>query len=327
MNNKAALYDTYAKASKRRLELSKYLLSSTYENENSSINNIIRKVLLERIQEKESRFSDEIAGSELDVGVFDISELESGISLFLEDIVLNGKDQFGFYSKLKRIFSDIGFQLVFYPSVYLESPPLSINQNLFFIGIPREILTEKEYTPLVFHEIGHCIVDASKFESLNEILEDEIDRLEKRAFYGSNLNRVNLRYLSKARFYKRATKEWLREIVSDIFGAYMLGLPYLSAFLLYQLNKHYLSNIEDHPPNKLRFLYVVNYLGRIGEIKANTWVTNFFEVVRSDPILDAKVGMLKDVTIQEQLFEGFELQVMNNRKLDENRKRLRKIFR
>jgi hypothetical protein len=106
----------------------------------------------------------------------------------------------------------------------------------------------------------------------------------------------------------------------------MVGLPYLKAFLLNQLNKRYLSNIDDHPSNKLRFLFLVRYLERTREIKHGSNMNELINLVNTDDKLDSKIGPFGELSLQELFIKEFIDIMGNNDSFQEARKEVKKIF-
>ena len=328
MDDKLALAHIFAQSSKERLLLSKQVLLSVANkaHDQTSVNDKILERYLAALEEKEKSFQKGPEASKQSIESFDISELEGDISILLEDLVLNEKDRDGFYLELKQLFKEIGIYLIFYPSISLESPKSGSFRDILFIGIPGGILNESLYSPLVLHEIGHSVIDSTNFVSCNRALKEESERLRIQAQLGSNLNRVNTRYLDKSRFYMRLMKEWLPEIASDVFGAHVAGERYLSSFLLYQLNKRYLSNIEDHPSNMLRFVYLVNYLQKNDGLDGSLYTTNFTDVINSDKRSDGKSGFLYRNDMQEMFFRDFEKEIEHNPGLKVVKKKIREFL-
>ncbi len=328
LNDITGLAKTFAQTSVERLLLSKRRLKTlvTKNRDPSSVNGQIIERYLIAIEEKEEDFQKNHEISMQSVETFDVSELEGDISVLLEDLVLNGKDKDGSYQKMKQVFRDIGVYLVFYPSISLESPKLALFPDILFIGIPGGIYNESLYFPLVFHEIGHSLIDSTSFTSCSEALKQESERLRFQAQFGSNLSRVNTRYLDKSKFYLHLIHEWIPEIASDIFGAYMAGQRYLYSFLLYQLNKRYFSTIEDHPSNKLRFVYLVNYLQRNDGLDGSLYFSNFLDFINSDKKLDDKSKFLYRNDIQEMFFKDFKDAIERNNSLKVIKEKVRELL-
>lgn len=326
MGSKSILYRSYIKSSKHRLEHTKKLLLKVQELSPDPINEIIIRRYLEHIELKERFFLEKSIDKNVTIQDFDISGIESDVSIFLEDIVLNKKNEFDFFSKIKCIFQSVGAHLIFYPSIQMESNEARVFDDIFLIGVPAAVLNERDYFPLIFHEIGHSLLDSSNFSSLSDFFKIEIEKLKKRAFNGANLDQVNVRYLNRANFYLRILNLWIPEITSDIFGAYFIGLPYFFAFLLYQLNKKYFSSIEDHPSNGVRFLYLLKYFQRSDELNNKEDLGKLIEIVNTDEVLDAKSRILRVKSTQDLFFDGFDAQIEEYSGFKEIRSEVRKIF-
>jgi hypothetical protein len=314
---------SFLESSKRRLEFLKVDLNKASSRNKNDINQHIIDKYLNLINEKEIIFHDQV-DAPLDIKIYDISELESDISLLLEDVVLNEKDCDNLYSTLKAIFYEIGYLFVFYPAIQLMSSQYQTFQEVFFIGVPIGILYEKKYFPLVLHEIGHIILDKGEFTKFTEAITGEIDRMKQRAMFPSNLDNINLRLLNRAKLYERLSKPWLSELVSDMFGAYMAGTYYLEAFFLYQLNKRYFEEIDDHPTNYLRYIYLKNYLIKTKSMDASN--DELESLVNTNSNVDSRFKLLGEIQYQEYIFEGFRIEIKNKVYLDSIKKKITKLL-
>lgn len=325
MLDKLSIEQMFLASSKRRLGLIKESLSNISRKTLGIADNILLNRYLTELKKREHTLllDHSVQTNTIDS---DISDLEGDISLFVNDIVLNAKDADGIFLGLKNIFSRTGNSIIFYPSVELESQKFGIFGDIFFVGVPISVIHERLLVPLVLHEIGHSLVSPDLFKSVRETIENEAERLKHGAIYDANLDRVNIRLLNRSNFYQRISKWWVRELVSDIFGAFMAGTPYLMAFLLNQLNKRYLSNIDDHPSNKLRFLYLVRYLEQTGEIKEGSSMNELIDIVNTDDKLDSKIGPFGDVSLQELLIKEFNDNIGNNALFLEAQKEVKKLF-
>jgi hypothetical protein len=325
MLDKMSIEQMFLESSKRRLDLIKESLSNIPRETLGRVDNKILNRYLTEVEKREHKiFLDH--SLQTNTKDRDISDLEGDVSLFVNDIVLNAKDSDGIFLSLKDIFSRTGYSFVFYPSVELESRKFSIFDNIFFVGVPINIINERLLFPLVLHEIGHSLVSPDLFKSVREKIENEAARLKQSAIYGANINIVNTKLLNRSNLYQRISKSWVTELASDMFGAFMVGLPYLTAFLLNQLNKRYLSDIDDHPSNKLRFLFLVRYLERTGEIKNSSSMNGLVDLVNTDDKLDSKKWLFGDISLQKLFIEEFNYNIGNKGLFLEAQKEVKKIF-
>ncbi len=318
------LKKTFVEGSKRRLKLLKSDLLRVYSRNDNHVNQLILEKYLEVINEKVVLF--EKVKTSTETKKYDISEIESDVSLLLDDIVLNCKDKDNLYSGLKEIFYEYGIFLVFYPTILLESPDFRVFSDVFFIGVPIGILNERTYFPLVLHEIGHNILSKTDFNKFNEAITLEVGRITENALRPSNLDRVNVRLLNRARFYERVSESWLSELTSDIFGVYMAGCHYIEAFVLYQLNKRYFADVDDHPTNKLRYLYLTNYLATTESCICDETKGGIEDLVNTDTKQDNKFRLLQEEQYQEFVFEGFQEEIKNNPQLPLLKDRVKKLL-
>lgn len=318
------LKKTFKESSKKRLELLRTDLLKVLSHNVNHVNNLILEKYLQVVDEKFDQF--EKIKTSTEVKKYDISEIESDVSLLLEDVVLNGKDRDNLYSGLKDTFFEYGIFLVFYPAVLLESPYLKVFSDVFFIGVPIGILHEKTYFPLVLHEIGHNIIKKNDFNKFNEAISIEVGRITENALKPNNLDRTNVRLLNRARFYKRVSESWLSELASDIFGVYMAGCHYLKAFVLYQLNKRYFADVDDHPTNKLRYLYLTNYLVKTESVICEETNGAVEILINTDAKQDNKFRLLQEEQYQEFVFEGFQEETRNDPKLPLLRESVKKLM-
>ena len=168
------------------------------------------------------------------------------------------------------------------------------------------------------------ILDKGEFTKFTEAITGEIDRMKQRAMFPSNLDNINLRLLNRAKLYERLSKPWLSELVSDMFGAYMAGTYYLEAFFLYQLNKRYFEEIDDHPTNYLRYIYLKNYLIKTKSMDASN--DELESLVNTNSNVDSRFKLLGEIQYQEYIFEGFRIEIKNKVYLDSIKKKITKLL-
>lgn len=325
MFDKMSIEQMFFESSKRRLDLIKKSLSNIPSETLGRVDNVIQSRYLLELKKREQKI---LCGKSVQTNIkdYDISDLEGDVSLFVNDLVINAEDADGIFVRLKNIFSRTGKCIVFYPSIELELQNFGIFNDIIFIGVPSNIIHERLLAPLVLHEIGHSFVNPNLFKLVQETIENEAVSLKQRAINSANLDIVNTKLHNRSDFYLRISHLWISELVSDLFGAFMVGLPYLKAFLLNQLNKRYLSNIDDHPSNKLRFLFLVRYLERTREIKHGSNMNELINLVNTDDKLDSKIGPFGELSLQELFIKEFIDIMGNNDSFQEARKEVKKIF-
>ena len=168
----------------------------------------------------------------------------------------------------------------------------------------------------------NILKDAS-FADFRAAIKSKVESLEEKAFHSSNLDKVNQRLLNSARYYERVSEPWLSELTSDIFGAYMTGLNYVEAFVLYQLNKRYFESIDDHPTNKVRYMYLISYLSKTEPFLNSS--ADFSSLLNSDYKADKKSKLFTEQQYQELILGGFEQEIHNRICLQEIKSKIRDL--
>lgn len=320
-----SILENYLSGSKKRLARLKEELAKVSEQIKDKTNQEIARAYLEVIEAKSKNFESSLKKIPKSLAPYDVSLIETCVGFFLNDVVLNGKDDERF-SSIKEIFRSAKLHLVIYPYAMLETPNFTLVDNIVNVGVPTGILYDTNYLPLIFHEIGHNLFKDDVDSLFVKEVNIEIEKFERRGKYGTNLDNINLRMLNRALFYKRIRDYWFPEIMSDLTGAHFAGFHYMKTFVMYQLNKAYLGRFEDHPTNLTRVRYISGFLKRENEILADSLLSKYHKLIMSDKDVDIKSSWVNQSNIRELIYIDFNRLLEENTNLKDLKKKTREFI-
>lgn len=308
----SSIQDDFKHSALRRLEEMSTALTQVHESRTSIMNVSVARSF-SQIVDKRLRKLKKFEEEEYDLQKYDVSDIESEVDRFLEDIELNRRDSSGKISKIKEIMGRSGLRIIVYPLTRMESEPSKILVDLVLIGFPIGVLKDSDEIYLILHEIAHHLLREMPRKRSNEMLDREIDRLRFEGEFSTNMDRRDRILLAKSQFYKKVKEYWLEEITSDLFGAFIVGAKYLHSFVKYQMNKRYFSLEESHPSNKIRYTYLKTYLSGTNQVSQHSNFAMYDGLINSNRLIDLKSKFIMKDDFIEAVILDFEEMV---RKID-----------
>jgi len=260
----------------------------------------------------------EITGQDDTTNVYslDISEIERDLVLIIEDVRFKERYPKEPVDFLKNLFYKLDFGLIIFNSNMFEYCGSEIFEDVFFTGAPLSLLYEKQYIPLLGHEIGHHFYkDREVFKRFDSKINSKIDQLEEDAQHPPTLNHIDRTLFAKAGFLKRILPEWKKEFFADLFATSIWGLKYVRSFAVFQIDKAYFSYDESDPPNKLRFEIMLRFM-EMNEYdhpsKTKNILKTYNGVIHSDGVLESKIRGVFTDDLKSAIIKDFEIYMKNN---------------
>lgn len=178
------------------------------------------------------------------------------------------------------------------------------------------------FNSTITHELGHYIEEKFKiYNSIEKELIDDfyenpdirnilIDRYEKRKKEEPMADKWYLTQQIKSGVFEeyiKRLKKWVKEIISDIIGLKIIGLPYFFGFIKTVLINYPDSpGSDEHPPPWLRF-YFLNE-----EIKEN-YITTIKKIAIENPDINIGKLFMEDIKVFENYFNKVKANQFENK--------------
>ncbi len=258
----------------------------------------------------------------------DISEIERDLVLIIEDVRFKEKYPHDPIDFLKKLFYKVNFGLIIINSNMFEYYESGIFETVFFIGAPLTLLYERQYIPLLGHEIGHHFYKKSEvFKRFDSKINLKISQIEEDALHPATFNHIDRPLLAKAEFLKRILPEWKGEFFADLFATSIWNLKYVRSFAVFQLDKAYFSYDESDPTNKLRFEIMLKLLEMSGceHSKTDDILKTYNGLIHSDSALEAKIRGVFTDELKSTIVEDFEIYIKNNKTCNRIKEEMMKL--